>query len=297
MFGTRVGLQAREVMVLLLLVVTALSACEFRERPGSVPATAHGAPFDHNRSVLLDKMNQVWAMRPDGTDAVSLTSQREGFSGRAAWSPDGTLIAFTCEDGSFSNRICLAGPDDGWRYLTRTTGGGDPDWSPDGSRIVYVDNSSTDGGLRTISADGGQERFLTNDHGLYPAWGPNRIAYVAELDGQPGILAIDPDSGAKEMLVELDSLSNANPAWSQDGTRIAFNVGARGTAFIMVSNADGSDVRRLGPGTDPVWSPNGSRILFSRAGEVFTISLQDSSKRRLGQQGVASDWLNMGEES
>jgi TolB protein len=64
-----------------------------------------------------------------------------------------------------------------------------------------------------------------------------------------------------------------NPAWSPDGTMIAFSApepGPEQSAAIFVMNADGSDVRQLTDnpdGTfdeDPSWSPDGSRIVFSR---------------------------------
>ncbi|NMC45788.1 MAG: hypothetical protein GYA52_03065, partial [Chloroflexi bacterium] len=58
------------------------------------------------------------------------------------------------------------------------------------------------------------------------------------------------------------------PAWSPDGTKIAFNglVPHSGNTDVYVMNADGSEVRQLtaAPGFDenPAWSPDGSQIVF-----------------------------------
>jgi Tol biopolymer transport system component len=58
-----------------------------------------------------------------------------------------------------------------------------------------------------------------------------------------------------------------DPAWSPDGTRIAFRSERDGNNEIYVMNADGSSPRNVSnyPGDDwgPAWSPDGSRIAFN----------------------------------
>jgi len=66
------------------------------------------------------------------------------------------------------------------------------------------------------------------------------------------------------------SAFDRTPAWSPDGTRIAFSRDFQQSRSIYVMNPDGSDVRPLTAGTEvgdwfPVWSPNGSQIAFSKS--------------------------------
>lgn len=67
-----------------------------------------------------------------------------------------------------------------------------------------------------------------------------------------------------------DPTYDTNPAWSPDGTRIVFSRGG-----LLIANADGTSVATIledGTGaTDPSWSPDGTRIVFeSGLGEEST---------------------------
>lgn len=68
---------------------------------------------------------------------------------------------------------------------------------------------------------------------------------------------------------QLTSTNNGAryPAWSADGTKIAFNVVKRGSHEIYTMNSDGSGLRQLTPtdgipSNQPVWSPDGTKIAF-----------------------------------
>ena len=97
------------------------------------------------------------------------------------------------------------------------------------------------------------------------------IAFTtARGSGPHGILelyVIEPD-GSNERPLIAEPGDDWAPAWSNDGTRIAWSSKRQGHDEIYVANADGSEQRRLtnDPLDDrfPVWSPDDGLIAFQR---------------------------------
>lgn len=73
--------------------------------------------------------------------------------------------------------------------------------------------------------------------------------YVANLDG----------TGLKRLT--RDGYDDG-PVWSPDSKRIAFSRMIGWGVAVVVMEADGGGLRRLGWGEDPAWSPDGTRIVF-----------------------------------
>ena len=88
----------------------------------------------------------------------------------------------------------------------------------------------------------------------------NKIAFVSERDGfgNSEIYVMDPDGSGVTRLTD-DSATDSFPAWSPDGTRIAFASNRDGNFEIYVVNADGSGLTHLTNNPDedlePDWSP------------------------------------------
>jgi Tol biopolymer transport system component len=94
-----------------------------------------------------------------------------------------------------------------------------------------------------------------------------RLAFVSTRDGTRNIYLAD-ESGVRRLA------PGDRPAWSPDGSQIAFN-GADG---ISMMNADGTGVRSLGRGSNPDWSPDGTRIAFNDGdGEGIFVMNADGS--------------------
>jgi TolB protein len=137
--------------------------------------------------------------------------------------------------------------------LSNELNAGPPSWSPDGRAIAYSS-------WRKVATGGGIDIYIS------------RIFQ--------GILE-NPTKGRAE--------SNMQPAFSPDGTRIAFASNrSDNNNEIYVMNVDGSGLRRLTnhPAADliPTWSPNGAQLAFvsDRSGtpQVYIMSSADGSGLR-----------------
>jgi Tol biopolymer transport system component len=115
-----------------------------------------------------------------------------------------------------------------------------------------------------MNADGSGQTRLTNnsveEHGI--SWSPDSNRIVFDLSD--GIYVVDADGSHQTRLAESGPWSS--PAWSPDGTKIAFAANRTGNREIYVMDSDGSNQTRLTRNPkdkgSPVWSPDGTKIAF-----------------------------------
>lgn len=109
---------------------------------------------------------EICTVRRDGTGffQVSRDSRAWIFHSRPTWSPDGKRIALMTNSFNGLTDVAVISPDGTGK--TRVTTGHDPDWSPDGMRLVFA----RDNGLYTIAPDGSAESRLTTGRHRSPAW-------------------------------------------------------------------------------------------------------------------------------
>jgi len=188
----------------------------------------------------------------------------------------GRELAFSRGDETASDIYVARTDGSSIRQVTRGAGVKyDPDWSPDGTRIVYrfEPAGSRLSSIRVVNADGSGDYDLGRPAGLLgmgPAWSPDgaRIAFAGARgprDRPAGIYLVDPN-GSNPVRLTPKTIEAQYPAWSPDGRRIAFSGVARGGFDLYVVNADGSQLRRLTRTPEaenwPMWSPDGRRIAF-----------------------------------
>jgi TolB protein len=103
----------------------------------------------------------------------------------------------------------------------------------------------------------------------------DRDLYVMRPDG----------SGVVRLTVGMGAIA---PAWSPDGTTIAFSSAVPGDWNVYLIDADGSNLRALTTGPDwkyhPTWSPDGERLAFrsdSAGGGIYTIRADGTAQTLL----------------
>ena len=123
--------------------------------------------------------------------------------------------------------------------------------------------------------------------------------FVAYRDGIQQLYVMNADGSAQTRLIDDPTAEYRAPAWSPDGTRIAYRrePGGNETQEIWVVDADGTNAVQL---TDnaaaddvPTWSPDGTRIAFEsdRAGqgdEIYVMNADGSGQTRITTDGAES---------
>src|SRR6476646_7505702 len=148
-------------------------------------ATRNAFPGQNGRIVFNDQNGALNLVNADGTGLVKLanTNVQDTFIG-AAWSPDGTLIAYS-KVASDPDIFTVAPDGSGQKEITISRGADiDPTWSGDGSRIAFETNRNGNSDIYSVSsADGSYSVELTSSplNELDPTWSrTDRIAYTVE---------------------------------------------------------------------------------------------------------------------
>lgn len=204
-----------------------------------------------------------------------------------------------------------------------------PDWSPDGTRIVFDSNRTGTQEIFVVDADAGVPVQLTHlgRRSTTPVFSPDGewIAFASSEDEDPGVIFVmradgtdlgqvtePPQAGTSE---EKPTFNDGHPKWAPDGKSIVFNrdVDAR-NAEIFEVNLDGTGLKRLTDKTDwdtyPSISPDGRYLLWrgvtpeggqsesGRNSEVFIANRDGSEPRNITNHSAFDGypaWLPGGE--
>jgi Tol biopolymer transport system component len=209
------------------------------------------------------KPPHIYRMRTDGT---GLTRLARNASSPAA-SPDGSRLAFVRDadiwvmDSSGRNQR---------RILKSKRGTFTPTWSADGATVFFLQED----GIYRMRADGKVVRRVVkatclDDLSASPKG--RDLAYVEwpsdsspnECDGAPPSLRVSDLSGRN---VRFPGGRWAeSPAWSPDGTLLAFNSfdAVNGPPFGIYIVGTGQERRLTSRTGSPTWSPRGTHIAFA----------------------------------
>ncbi len=182
------------------------------ERPDASPVGDELVYEQERGAFQSNPAIDLMILRPAVLSTRTLT-HGDGEYVQAAWSRDGSAIAYACAQPRHELEICVMQAD-GSRARVITHGAESyqwPTWSPDGNHLAFFSethkNGRVDSTIGTVDLDGRNQHSITGHSGIQ---------------------------------------RDETPSWSPSGQRIAFQTDRLGNGFrIATMNVDGSDVRIL----------------------------------------------------
>ena len=198
------------------------------------------------------------------------------------WSPDGRRLAFGADgrvwtmtpDGS--EATALTDPPATEAITGFPTRDHPAQWSPSGSKPLYLRGHFEGGWLRAINASGTGDVLITED-GVEPSWSPDEARIALLILNRFGntwiqdVFVMNADGTAPTNLTNSFDLEDY-PSWSPDGATIAFSK----PSGIYIVDPEGSGLTRLisTPGAAlPEWSADSRSIAWSSGTDVNVVDL------------------------
>lgn len=219
---------------------------------------------------------QLFTMDLDGKNPVQITHDDANYED-PAWSPNGGKIAFT-RITKDEERITIMNPDGTGVTAVSPKGARaiHPGWSSDGKRVIYCTDDDLAPPRKNDSdidvadlATGKITTLVSGGVNTFPNWSPDmrHLVFRRMLGAMDSEVFLADSDGKNAHDLTNNPAFDGWPAWSPDGTRIAFASNRNARYQIFVMKADGSSVQLVanteGRATVPRWAPDGKAIYFT----------------------------------
>jgi Tol biopolymer transport system component len=238
------------------------------------------------KSIVFSRLSdghdwELFRVPVSGGPAEKMMPQALISATRASWSPRSNLIAFTGMSAPGIAAIWVVNGDGTGARALKAPGASNqmfyPSWYPDGSRLAAMDGR--DLVIQRLDLTGGDAVTLTDHTKVLtgkPSVSPDGkwIAFAGQhnagqrYDQEQNVIWLVGEAGALSTL-EAIPVQGRSPAWSPDGTRLAFESDRgsdEGRYAIFVIDRDGSGLIQVTDydlnATHPAWSQDGRRIVF-----------------------------------
>ncbi len=227
--------------------------------------------YGSDRASLSSLPSGIYTINDNGS-GDSILFNIEPFASAAAWSPDGTKIAYGKRfSGTYGDEIYVANANGtGSVKVAGNVFNGNTRiaWSPSGAKLAFIGTGSS---VYLVNADGTGLSKLPNSPASINdlSWSPDGSKFAYSNGGDVCVMNID-GSGQTNLTQGRpsnggESTRSVLPRWSPDGTRLLFGGESNNYRYVYVMNADGSNLSQLislHQSMQPAWSPDGTKITF-----------------------------------
>jgi Tol biopolymer transport system component/predicted Ser/Thr protein kinase len=184
------------------------------------------------------------------------------------------------------------------RVIASSRSENQPEYSPDGTRIVFNSNRSGMREVWTAAADGSSPVQVTAQATwpTIPRWSPDgrRIAFAQRPGGNVDIYIVDAQGGTPRRMT-TDPANDASADWSRDGKWIYFASNRTGRQEVWKMPADGS-AREVQVTRNGGWrsreSFDGKTLYYEKFGQpgLFRMPVEGGTEERIAEVQFPEDW-------
>lgn len=245
-----------------------------------------------------EQASDLWLVAADGASPPRRLTHSRGAESGAAWSPDGSRIAFSAKrDGDEAPQVYVLNLETGGeaeRITQLSTGARGPQWSPDGRRILFSSDvypgAKDDAANQRAAKERKDRPWTARVYDGFPVrfwdqWLDDRRPSLFVQEARAGAVARDLLAGSRLVAQRgfagrlSDAGQSLSATWTPDGDGVVFIATterdraayADTSTQLYLVGLEGGEPQALTAGSDdfggPVFTPDGRHLLASfRAG-------------------------------